>query len=78
MNRSWNWNQTDSFKVADETGSDERVYVYTLFEESSSPDGRFQRTNVGKAFKLADGEYVDEMSDGSLVESGTGRKLRRV
>ena len=76
MNRSWD--QTDSFKVVDETGREELVYVYTLSEESTYLDGMIQRTDVGKAYKLAHGQYVSDSGDGSLVEAGTGRKLRRI
>ena len=76
MNRSWD--QTDSFKVVDETGREELVYVYTLSEESTYLDGKIQRTDVGKAYKLAHGQYVNHIGDGSLVETGTGRKLHAV
>ena len=76
MNRSWN--QTDSFKVVDETGREELVYVFILSEESTYREGEIQRTDVGKAYKLAHGQYVNDTGDGSLVETVTGRKLRRV
>ena len=76
MNQSWT--QTYSFKVADETGHEDLVYVYTLSEESTHLDGKIQRRDVGKAYKLAHGQNVNHIGDGSLVETGTGRKLHAV
>jgi len=76
MNSSWT--QTYSFKVVDEAGSEDLVYVYTLSEESTYLDGHIQRRDIGKAYKLAHGQYVSDNGDGSLVEAGSGRKLRRV
>jgi hypothetical protein len=54
------------------------VYVYTLSEESTYLDGNIQRRDIGKAYKLAHGQYVNHIGDGSLVEAGTGRKLHAV
>ena len=76
MNSSWT--QTYSFKVVDETGREDLVYVYTLSEESRYLDGHIQRRDIGKAYKLAHGQYVNHIGDGSLVETGTGRKLHAV
>ena len=76
MNSSWS--QTYSFKVVDEAGREDLVYVYTLSEESRYLDGHIQRRDVGKAYKLAHGQYVNHIGDGSLVETGTGRKLHAV
>jgi len=76
MNSSWT--QTYSFKVVDEAGSEDLVYVYTLSEESTYLDGHIQRRDIGKAYKLAHGQYVNHIGDGSLVEAGTGRKLHAV
>ena len=53
MNQSWS--QTYSFKVADETGREDLVYVYTLSEESTYLDETIQRRAIGRGYKLAHG-----------------------
>ena len=71
--------RTGSFKVVDDTGREETVYVYTLYEEMTiDRDGRSGRTEVGKEYRLDNGNAVSVGADGQLVEVVTGRKLHRV
>ena len=76
MNSSWT--QTYSFKVADEAGREDLVYVYTLSEESTYLDGHIQRRDIGNANNLAHRQYVNHLGDGTRGETGTGRKLHAV
>ena len=72
--------RTGSFNVVDDTGREETVYVYTLYEEmiEIDRDGRSGRTEVGKEYRLDNGNAVSVGADGQLVEVVTGRKLHRV
>ena len=70
---------TGSFSVVDENSSKEVVYVYTLFEETIHLDGKTRdRTQIGKEYRLANGNDINVSPDGLIVEVVTGRKLRRV
>jgi hypothetical protein len=46
MNSSWT--QTYSFKVADEAGREDLVYVYTLSEESTYLDGHISAGTLAR------------------------------
>ena len=70
--------RTGSFNVVDDTGREDTVHVYTLYQEMIDLDGPSGRTEVGKEYTLSNGNDVSVGADGQLVELVTGRKLRRV
>ena len=65
--------RTGSFNVVDDTGREDTVHVYTLYEEMIDLDGPSGRTEVGKEYTLSNGTTsASALTDSSWRSSLAG------
>lgn len=69
---------TESYLAVDDEGCRHQINIHTTFREFQSTNGIPQWVPGGKAHKMQNGNHVSVSPDGSLEDSVTGKKMRKV